>query len=87
MSSSIRMASSYQGSVRALNSNPEGVLKERLVPFNVPPLGGRELEYLVARREFSGNGPFTAKCQDWLRTHLAVTEADQNGSRAERSNC
>src|SRR5437763_1291465 len=33
------------------------------VPFNIPPVTGRELDYIgevVRRREFSGNGSFTA---------------------------
>jgi dTDP-4-amino-4,6-dideoxygalactose transaminase len=45
------------------------------VPFNVPPVGGRELEYLadvIANVRFSGDGAFTAKCQLWLKDHLAV---------------
>src|SRR5882672_6027141 len=45
------------------------------VPFNVPPVGGRELDYLadvIANVRFSGNGAFTAKCQLWLKNYLAV---------------
>jgi dTDP-4-amino-4,6-dideoxygalactose transaminase len=45
------------------------------VPFNVPPVGGRELDYLadvIANVRFSGDGAFTAKCQLWLKSHLAV---------------
>jgi dTDP-4-amino-4,6-dideoxygalactose transaminase len=48
------------------------------VRFNVPPLAGRELEYLrevLGRRHFSGDGPFTAKCQSWLKERLGVPGA------------
>jgi dTDP-4-amino-4,6-dideoxygalactose transaminase len=48
------------------------------VPFNLPPVTGRELEYLgevIERREFSGNGMFTARCQDWLKLRLGVVDA------------
>lgn len=45
------------------------------VPFNVPLLAGREIEFLtevMSRREFSGNGTFTARCQEWLKKRLGV---------------
>ena len=45
------------------------------VPFNLPPVGGREIEYLrevIERRAFSGDGVFTARCQTWLRERLGV---------------
>lgn len=48
------------------------------VPFNVPPLTGRELEYLaavLAERSFSGNGRFTGLCHAWLKERLGVPEA------------
>jgi len=48
------------------------------VPFNLPPVTGRELEYLgevIGRREFSGNGPFTIRCQNWLKERLGVADA------------
>lgn len=48
------------------------------VPFNVPPLAGRELDYIadvMRRREFSGNGAFTARCHEWLKSRLGVAEA------------
>ena len=43
------------------------------IPFNVPAIAGRELEYLqqvFAARAFSGNGAFTARCHDWLRQRI-----------------
>jgi dTDP-4-amino-4,6-dideoxygalactose transaminase len=48
------------------------------VPFNVPPLAGRELDYIadvMRRREFSGNGSFTARCQGWLMAEIGAAEA------------
>lgn len=48
------------------------------IPFNVPSVTGREIEYIgevIRRREFSGNGIFTARCQNWLKERLAVVEA------------
>ncbi len=48
------------------------------VPFNVPPVTGRELEYIgevINRREFSGNGTFTARCQIWLKERLNAVDA------------
>lgn len=45
------------------------------VPFNLPPVAGREIEYIrevIERRSFSGDGVFTARCQTWLREHLGV---------------
>jgi dTDP-4-amino-4,6-dideoxygalactose transaminase len=45
------------------------------VPFNLPPVAGREIEYIrevLERRAFSGDGAFTARCQAWLREHLGA---------------
>jgi dTDP-4-amino-4,6-dideoxygalactose transaminase len=47
------------------------------VPFNLPPVAGREIEYIrevIERRAFSGDGAFTARCQTWLREHLGVLD-------------
>ncbi len=43
------------------------------IPFSVPSIGGRELEYLrevFDARKFSGNGRFTDRCHDWLRQRI-----------------
>lgn len=48
------------------------------VPFNIPPVAGREIDYLaevIKRREFSGNGIFTERCQTWLKKRLEVSDA------------
>jgi dTDP-4-amino-4,6-dideoxygalactose transaminase len=48
------------------------------IPFNVPAVSGRELEYIkevLARRSLSGDGPFTKRCQDWLQERLGSIAA------------
>ncbi len=48
------------------------------IPFNIPPLAHRELDYLarvVEKREFAGNGEFTEQCHRWLRDKFAAPEA------------
>ena len=48
------------------------------IPFNVPTLAGRELEYVneaLSRSHLSGNGHFTAKCQSFLETNLGKGRA------------
>src|SRR5919201_116350 len=45
------------------------------IPFNLPLVCGRELEYIreaIANRHLAGNGPFTARCHLWLQQYLGV---------------
>jgi dTDP-4-amino-4,6-dideoxygalactose transaminase len=45
------------------------------IPFNVPFVHGRELEYVretIANRHLAGNGLFTAKCHSWLKDRMQV---------------
>ncbi|MDB5097066.1 MAG: rffA [Cyanobacteria bacterium RYN_339] len=45
------------------------------IPFNRPHASGRELTYIqeaIDRSYLSGNGPFTARCEQWLQGHLDV---------------
>ena len=45
------------------------------IPFNVPLVGGRELDYIreaIAHRHLAGNGPFTGRCQEWLQRQLGA---------------
>lgn len=45
------------------------------IPFNIPAITGRELEYLqevFGARAFCGNGAFTARCHDWLRRRIGA---------------
>jgi len=48
------------------------------IPFNVPPLTGRELEYVrdaIERRELAGNGRYTQLCTSWMKERLGVADA------------
>ena len=48
------------------------------IPFNRPPVKGRELAYLeqaLAGRQLSGDGPFTKRCHEWLKTKLGTKGA------------
>lgn len=54
------------------------VMSDANIPFNRPPILGRELEYLkeaLTRRHLSGDGPFTKKCHVWLEENLKVPAA------------
>jgi dTDP-4-amino-4,6-dideoxygalactose transaminase len=45
------------------------------VPFNLPPITHRELDYLrdaIERRELAGNGHYTRICGTWLEQRLGV---------------
>ena len=44
-----------------------------MIPFNVPPYVGTELEYVkqaVENHKICGDGPFTKKCHTWLEENL-----------------
>jgi dTDP-4-amino-4,6-dideoxygalactose transaminase len=48
------------------------------LPFNRPHVVGRELEYIAeahANGQLSGDGPFTRRCQDWLRDRTGSHKA------------
>ena len=48
------------------------------IPFNRPPITGRELSFLaeaIERRELSGDGYFTKQCEGWLVERLTVKRA------------
>ncbi|MGD9980982.1 MAG: dTDP-4-amino-4,6-dideoxygalactose transaminase [Hyphomonadaceae bacterium] len=48
------------------------------VPFNRPTVVGRELDYIaeaIRNEKLSGDGPFTARCNDWLKAKLGVPGA------------
>ncbi len=49
--------------------------------FNVPFISGKEREYIeqvFSNGQFSGNGPFTKRCQEWLEDRLLEGERDGN---------
>ena len=48
------------------------------IPFNVPPVQGRELEYLkevLNSKKLCGDGPFTKRCHQWLEAELKTKRA------------
>ncbi len=48
------------------------------VPFNIPQLAGKELEYIqqaVANRHISGDGQFSKKCHQWLSDVIGTPKA------------
>ncbi len=48
------------------------------IPFNVPPIQGRELEYLkevLNSKKLCGDGPFTKRCHLWLEQKLKTQRA------------
>jgi dTDP-4-amino-4,6-dideoxygalactose transaminase len=53
-------------------------MSQSTIPFNVPPLKGRELEYLkeaLAGGKIAGDGPFTKRCHKWLEENLGTKKA------------
>ena len=49
-----------------------------MIPFNVPPYVGKEIEYInevVSKRKISGDGEFTKKCNKWLETRFECNKA------------
>lgn len=49
-----------------------------MIPFNVPPYVGTELEYVkqaVENHKICGDGPFTKKCHAWLEQNLPCQKA------------
>ncbi|MBO4266192.1 MAG: dTDP-4-amino-4,6-dideoxygalactose transaminase [Lachnospiraceae bacterium] len=48
-----------------------------MIHFNVPPFFGDEFEYMreaVDNHKICGDGPFTAKCNEWLEKRLGSTK-------------
>lgn len=48
------------------------------VPFNIPQLAGKELEYIkeaLANRHLSGDGCFSKRCHQWLQDRLGTAKA------------
>lgn len=49
-----------------------------MIPFNVPPFVGKELEYInnvVTRHKICGDGEYTSKCNRWLESTLKTQKA------------
>lgn len=50
---------------------------KQIIPFNVPPFVGRELEYVqeaVSRRKICGDGRFTKLCNEWMEERFNVNK-------------
>lgn len=48
------------------------------IPFNKPYMTGKELDYIKEAHAYghlSGGGPFTAKCENWLKGHIGCKKA------------
>lgn len=47
-----------------------------MIPFNIPPYVGKELEYvkeaMEKNRKICGDGPFTKKCNEWMENKFNV---------------
>jgi dTDP-4-amino-4,6-dideoxygalactose transaminase len=51
------------------------VSRDGYIPFNLPSMVGRELEYIVEAvrgGQLAGDGPFTRRCQRWLEEHCGA---------------
>lgn len=49
-----------------------------MIPFNIPPYVGKELEYIkeaVEAHKICGDGSFTKKCNKWLETKFEIEKA------------
>jgi len=50
--------------------------RENMIPFNIPPYVGKELEYVREAMEknhkICGDGPFTKKCNEWMEKKFNV---------------
>ena len=50
-----------------------------MIPFNVPPYVGREIEYMrqaaEANRKISGDGPFSKRCHAWMEERFGTQNA------------
>lgn len=49
-----------------------------MIPFNVPPVVGTELEFIrqaIDNKKICGDGPFTKKCNAWLEKKFDVQKA------------
>ena len=46
-----------------------------MIPFNVPPCTGDELEYIrqaIENRKICGDGEFTKKCSRWMEQRFGA---------------
>src|SRR4051794_19490151 len=61
-----------------VGSHIEGVVANKMIPFNRPPILGGELDNIrmtLASRKLSGDGSFTRLCNEWLEQRLSAHRA------------
>lgn len=50
---------------------------ERMIPFNIPPYTGKEMEYIrqaVENQKICGDGPYTKKCAEWFEQRTGTAK-------------
>ena len=48
-----------------------------MIPFNIPPYTGKEIEYIgqaVENQKICGDGPFTKKCNEWIEARTGTAK-------------
>ena len=61
-----------------------------MIPFNVPPCVGDELEYVkqaIDAHKICGDGAFTKMCNNWLEERFHTQKVLLTSSRGTRSFC
>jgi TDP-4-keto-6-deoxy-D-glucose transaminase len=61
-----------------MNENANKTNNLSLIPFNVPPITGKEQQYIeeaIRKWKLSGDGPFTEKCSAWLEKNFNCPKA------------
>jgi dTDP-4-amino-4,6-dideoxygalactose transaminase len=61
-----------------MSRTPDDSPPSKPIPFNRPPLNGREIEYLqeaLSHGHISGDGGFTKRCHQWLSRELGAHSA------------
>ena len=58
-----------------------------MIPFNIPPQVGTELDYMrqaMANNKICGDGPFTRRCDEWMeqRFHAGKVLLTTSGTTA-----
>ena len=49
-----------------------------MIPFNIPPYTGKELQYIkkaIENNKICGDGPFTKKCSAWIESETGTSRA------------
>ena len=49
-----------------------------MIPFNIPPYVGKELDYMkhaIENKKICGDGAFTKKCNQWIEERFSAPKA------------